>query len=57
MTKGEFCGMQLDEENTHYMNESTKCEDCLEEKTVLYFLCLLLKKTIFCYSMAPMKRI
>ncbi len=35
MTKCEFCGKPLDEENTHYMNETTMCEDCLEEKTVL----------------------
>jgi len=35
MTKCEFCGKPLDDENTHYMNETTMCEDCLEEKTVL----------------------
>ena len=35
MTKCEFCGKPLNEENTHYMNETTMCEDCLEEKTVL----------------------
>ena len=35
MTKCEFCGKPLDEENTHYMNETNMCEDCLEEKTVL----------------------
>ena len=31
MTKCEFCGKPLDDENTHYMNETTMCEDCLEE--------------------------
>ena len=35
MTKCEFCGKPLDDENAHYMNETTMCEDCLEEKTVL----------------------
>ena len=32
MTKCEFCGKPLDDENTHYMNETTMCEDCLEKR-------------------------